>query len=492
MQTFPKLPLVISALFTSGSLLFLLALRFPAEHAAQFHALRFTTFNGSLIESATHGHLIGDPPILVIFLFSLVFMASVIPWSGLFPVMFRLATTNVKEAGNRFARIYTLYTIGNVTGAFICGIYLLPTLGTGGASLFTIVMVGLGALLVLFKNIKSKTLTLTALGFIFAFFVPLDYYKTFKLDKYYVADVFEGKTGVATVVPTAKFYTIIDINRTASASALNQDPGPGQLYEAWRWNHTELMALDPGFRPKRILIIGIGHAYLADALLDLQSVDHIDIVDISQEVVSAVKKYTKTSAQRIFTDPRVNIVIGDGRRFVQSAVKRGEKYDLIQTKINEPWHAGGSNLFTIEFFQAQKTLLNPGGYLGVRPLTGHLNDGLKVFDTALWPGYYHLFFKNGHFELPKQAIVSADIKDAWYADLPGRQPSTKSIRNSIPVAMFKTVPPEMKVDNNTDNRPTFEYYWYRKWRGTWKSPQEVMWNLDLKPYITEVPVYHLE
>ena len=306
-----------------------------------------------------------------------------------------------------------------------------------------------------------------------------------------MSEVFEGKTGVASVVPTNRFYTIIDMNRTASASALSRDPGPNDLYEAYRWNHTELMAIDQTFRPKRVLIIGIGHAYLIDALLDIRSIQHIDVVDISQEVVSAVKKYTNTSTQRIFSDPRVNIVIADGRRFVQSAVRRGEGYDLIQTKINEPWHAGGSNLFTIEFFQVKKKLLNPGGYLGVRPLLGHLNDGLKVFESAVWPGYYHLFFKNGSFELPKKVIVSPDIRDAWYRNLPGREPSAESDRQKLSVALFKDVPTNMIVDNNTDDRPTFEYYWYRKLIGTWKSPQEGLWNINIKPFVTEVDVYHV-
>jgi spermidine synthase len=484
-----KLPLVIAVLFSLGSLLFLFALRFPAFYASKIGALRFTSFNGGLIDQTTHGHLIGDPPVLIAFFFSMIFMASVITWSGLFPVMIRLFTSDVKETGSRFARIYTLYTIGNVAGAFVCGIYLLPSIGTADSSRLTILVVGLGVLILASRKNTSKLMFITLAGCSLTFLIPQDYYKTFKLDDYYVSDVFEGKTGVVTVAPTSRFYNIIDINRTASASALIRDPGPDDLYEAWRWNHTELMALDSNFRPKRVLVIGIGHAYLIDALLDIESIEHIDVVDISQEIVAAVQKYSVTSTKRIFNDPRVNIVISDGRRFVQSAVKHGERYDLIQTKINEPWHAGGGNLFTIEFFSTQKKLLTYGGYLGVRPLLGHLNDGLKVFDTAVWPGYYHLFFKNGDFELPKQAVVSPDIRDAWSKNLPGTEPSALSDRQKLSVALFKVVPTEMIVDNNTDNRPTFEYYWYRKLIGTWKSPQKALWDFNMKSFITDVPVY---
>lgn len=148
-----KLLIVISFLFASGSFLFLLALSFPASYASIIGALRFTTFNGSLIDPIAYGHLIGDPPVLIVFFFSFVFMASVIAWTGLFPVMIRLVTSNVNEAGSRFARIYTLYTIGNVAGAFICGIYLLPSFGTGGSSIFTILVVGAGVVMLALKKI---------------------------------------------------------------------------------------------------------------------------------------------------------------------------------------------------------------------------------------------------------------------------------------------------------------------------------------------------
>lgn len=486
-----QLPYVIAGLFAAGSALLLAALRLPPEWAVYLHALRFSSFNGQLV-APEFAHLIGDPSPITVFLFSAGMMVSVIAWSGLFPVMFRLITQRIEDAGNRFARIYTLYTMGNVIGAFACGIFLLPYLGTGLSALTTVLIVGLGSLFVLLGNrvskVDSRAYALLAVGVIAAALMPHDYYRSFKFGQYHVDEVLEGRTGVATVVPTNHFYTIVDVNRTASASALKTDPGPADRYEAWRWNHTDLMALDPAFRPKNILVIGIGHAYLIDAMLDLPFIEKITVVDLSAEVVEAVKKHTMTSAKRIFSDPRVEIVVGDGRRFVQSAIKRGERYDLIQNKINEPWHAGGGNLFTEEFFLEEKKLLTPGGYLSTRPLTGHLTDGLKVFHNAMWTGYYHMYFKNGEMEVPKTAVVSPDIKDAWYTELPGRPPVTTAKRDELQVAMFKVVPDELRTDPNTDDRPTFEYYWLRQLLGTWSSPRVNFWDIDFKPYSQTVPV----
>ncbi|WP_368643551.1 hypothetical protein [Castellaniella ginsengisoli] len=482
-----RLPEVIAALFAIGAVLLLGALRLPAEWAVAAHGLRFSSFNGQLI-APEHRHLIGDPSPITVFLFSTGMMLSVVAWSGLFPVMFRLATRRIEDAGSRFARIYTLYTTGNVIGTFACGVFMLEAIGTGGSAIATIGVVAFGVVCIVLGQKLSKFILITlAVGFFSATKIPLSYYMGFELDDYRVIDVFEGKTGVATVVPTNHFYTIIDINRTASASALKENPGSKDDYEAWRWNHTELMALDPEFRPKNVLVIGIGHAYLIDAMLDLPFIEKITVVDLSEEVVSAVKKYTKTSAKRIFSDPRVSIVIADGRRFVQSALLQGERYDLIQNKINEPWHAGGGNLFTEEFFLEEKNLLSPGGYLSTRPLSGHLNDGFKIFGNALWGGYYHMYFKNGNFVLPEKAIITRDIRDAWLTEIPGEGAVENARTPEIEAVFFTEIPEHLKVDANTDDRPTFEYYWLRQLLGTWKSPRLQFWDLDLEKYKTVVP-----
>lgn len=485
---------IVLLLFISGSALFLIALRFPPSWASTVNSLRFTTFNGSLL-SEKYRHLIEDPSPITVFLFSAIFMISVVSWSGIFPVMFRFVTNRIEDAGDRFAKIYTLYTIGNVAGTFICGFFLLPLLGTGTSSAVTVLIVGLGCFCLMLQTelnfLKSPTsirhFSILSGGVLIALLMPTDYYKSFRLENYSVIDVVEGKTGVATVVPTQKFYTIIDINRTASASALNSEPGENDQYEAWRWNHSELMAIDPAFRPKHILIIGIGHAYLIDALLDLPFIEKITVVDISPEVISAVIKHTKTSTKRVFTDPRVEIVIADGRRYAQNALKEGKRFDLIQNKINEPWHAGGGNLFTEEFFTIEKDLLNPGGYLSTRPLNGHLTDGLKVFGNATWTGYYHLFFRNGDAPNVTRALITADIKDAWTKLVPGTLKFSERPKE-IDVAFFSSVPDHLTTNSNTDDFPNFEYYWFRKITGRWQSPRQSFTSENVRDNIKKIPV----
>ncbi len=494
-----KLLTVITTLFCIGVFLLLLAFRFPPDFAAALHVLRFTSFNGQLIESK-NPELLGDPTFFSMVFFMIFLMLSVIPWSGLFPVMFRLITKHVDEAGSRFAHLYMLYTTGNIVGIFITGIVLFPTLGTGHSVIVVAVVVALGCLSLFISknscpNEKRKAGVALALGLMLTLGVPTDYYRQFfNYGDYLISDVFEGRTGVVSVVPTHRFYTIIDMNRTACASAINTNPGPQDQYEAYRWNHTDLMALDPDFRPKQILVIGLGHAYLIDSMLDLPFVEKITVVELSSEVIDAVKKYSLTSTRRIFTDPRVEIIIGDGRHFVQIANKRGIKYDLIQNKINEPWHAGMANLFTREFFEEEKILLSPGGYLSTRPLIGHLSDGFSVFGNAIYANYYHMYFKNGHVNQTKTAIVSKDIKNAWFNKLPGdtypimNEINNENSRKILSVIYFNSVPKELTTDPNTDDRLTFEYYRLREFFGDLVSPRTSLLDMDTSKYEKKIPV----
>lgn len=484
-----RLETVVAVLFATGAILLLAALRFPPEWAAKIGALAFTSFNGQLVQDS-YPELIGDPSPLVVLIFSCILMLAVLAWAALFPVMMRIYTRDISEAGSRFAALYALYTVGNVLGVFVTGLFFFEWLGTGGTAAVTILIAGLGALSTLIGKPSDQRIGVAFVAMLVAFFaatlMPWQYYKSFSFGRYQIVDVFEGRTGVATVVPTGRFYTIVDINRTASASAIVTDPEPKDEYEAWRWNHTELMALDPSFRPKNVLIIGIGHAYLIDALLDLPFIEKITVVDLSQEIVDAVRAHTLTTTKRIFTDRRVEIIVADGRRFVQKALARGERYDLIQTKINEPWHAGSGNLFTIEFFQAQRQLLNPGGYLGMRPLVGHVVDGLKVFDNAIWPGYYHLFFKNGTFDKPTKAVVGADIREAWHRTLPGRVDAKGQRDDHLNVIIFPCCDFGKGVRHNTDDLPSFEYDWLARTFGHWVNPRTNLWYMKLP--MNQVPV----
>ncbi|MBV6450552.1 MAG: Polyamine aminopropyltransferase [Anaerolineales bacterium] len=463
---------------------------------ARVGALVFTSFNGQLVSDIPYAR-IGDPDPFISFFFSLVFMIGMLPLASLFPIIARISTTDIGVAGNRFAFVLFWYTVGNILGSFLTGLFFFEWFGTIGSLVIILALISLGISSLLSSQreksdglyIKQIATLGVVLGICFLV-IPRDYYMRFKLGDYKPVKTYEGRNGVVTVIPTDRFYTIIDMFRTASASAIVRDPEPYEQYEAWRWNMSQMMALDPAFRPKRVLIIGLGHGYLVNALLDYDFVEEIIIVDISDEIVRAVKDYTGTPYQRMFNDPRVKIVIDDGRRYAQKALVLGERFDLIQNKVNEPWHSGSASLFTVEFFNVLHDLLTPNGYIAVRPKVGHAVDALEIFESVIWPsGDYHMYFGRNQNIIFNEAVVTDDIYSEYFATTPGFDNASDSdSRDSEMAVVILHSGDLVGYRNNTDDHPVFEYYWINDITHQYMNPR-IDISLDQSNNVVLLPVY---
>lgn len=481
----PQTPLV--ALFAAGAGLLLLGLSFPPAWAAPWGGMVFTGFSGSLLGAETTFR-IGDPNIFSAFLLSAGLMLAVIPFSAFFPIVVRTATDEIGVSGERFATIMFWYTLGNVFGSFVTGLVILGSHGTIVAAGVTLALLALGVIVfVTAVRVPSAESTVRAVSTarrwqlagatlatvtVATLLLPTNYYTRFSVGDYRVTDVVEGRNGVVSVLPTKRFYTILDMFRTASASAMHVAPGENDSYEAWRWNLSELMAIDPEFRPKSVLMIGLGHGFMADALLEYDFIERIVIVEISDEVVDAVKKYSAPRFLRFLDDPRVELVIGDGRRYVQKAIASGERFDLVQNKINEPWHAGSSNLFTVEFFDSMRRILTPGGYVAVRPHVGHAYNGMQVFGSCFWTGLYHVYFRDGEFTVPARAELAGNVRDAYLRDDTGSDRYVdRPERSRIRVVQLHHGDLE-GYRPNTDDHPTFEYCLLNEWTKQYRDGRE--------------------
>ena len=96
---------------------------------------------------------------------------------------------------------------------------------------------------------------------------------------------------------------------------------------------------------KKALIIGGGDGGTARELLRYAGIEHIDLVEIDEEVVSACQKYLPQTASSL-TDPRLTIYYADGLKFVRHYENA---YDLILVDSTDPF-GPGEGLFTKEFY----------------------------------------------------------------------------------------------------------------------------------------------
>lgn len=103
------------------------------------------------------------------------------------------------------------------------------------------------------------------------------------------------------------------------------------------------MAVNPDI--KKVLVIGAGDGGTIRELLRYEGIQHIDMVEIDEEVVKLCKEYLPHTACGL-TDPKVHLFFEDGLKFVRG--REGE-YDLIIVDSTDPF-GPGEGLFTKEFY----------------------------------------------------------------------------------------------------------------------------------------------
>jgi spermidine synthase len=145
--------------------------------------------------------------------------------------------------------------------------------------------------------------------------------------------------------------------------------------------------------PRQALLISYGVGNTARALVDTPSLERIDVVDISREILEMSSVIHSERGSNPLDDPRVHVHIEDGRYYLQTTDRR---YDLITGEPPPPKNAGVVNLYTREYFQLSHDRLTEDGihtyWLPVHGLT--LEDARSIVsaycevfsDCSLWNG----------------------------------------------------------------------------------------------------------
>jgi len=111
--------------------------------------------------------------------------------------------------------------------------------------------------------------------------------------------------------------------------------------------------------PKRVLIIGGGEGATAREVLRHPTVERAVMVDIDGELVELCRKYMPEWSEGAFEDPRLELVIEDGRRFVEETK---ERFDVIILDLTDPIPGSPSvYLYTKEFYELVRSRLGPDG-----------------------------------------------------------------------------------------------------------------------------------
>ncbi len=183
---------------------------------------------------------------------------------------------------------------------------------------------------------------------------------------------------------------------------------------------------------KRVLIIGGGDGGILREVCKHQSVEHVTQVEIDQAVIDMAKEYLPNHSAGAFDDPRANIVIDDGMRFVNETA---EKFDVIISDSTDPI-GPGEVLFTSDFYESCKRCLNEGGILATQNGVVFMQtDEVTTTSDRLAELYQDSYF----YGAAVPTYVGGIMTFAWATDNPAyREQSLDMIRERYQAAGIKT------------------------------------------------------
>ena len=109
---------------------------------------------------------------------------------------------------------------------------------------------------------------------------------------------------------------------------------------------------------KNVLVIGGGDGGTVRELTRYETVEHIDLVEIDEDVVKVCEEYLPQTAGKL-SDPRVTKIYEDGLKFIRH---HENEYDLILVDSTDPF-GPGEGLFTKEFYGNCFKALKPDGVM---------------------------------------------------------------------------------------------------------------------------------
>jgi predicted membrane-bound spermidine synthase len=322
-------------------------------------------------------------------------------------------------------------TTGGMLGSLIAGFALIPILGVEKSFFALTLSYGVVAFLVYQKEPALRLKKKLALRHLVigAFLLSLLIFPFGFMEYHYLKipiEQFKGRGERRVAVREGLTETIQYLQRDFLNKPLyhrlvtNNHSMSGTLLSARRYMKLFVYlpaAVNPGL--KNALLICYGCGMTAKALTDTKSLENIEIVDISRDVLEESKTVFPDPKENPIHDPRVKIHIEDGRYFL---LTRQRTFDLITAEPPPPNMSGIVNLYTREYFQLIYDRLSDRGmvtyWLPVYQMTVPESKAIvkafcEVFkESSLWAGAGLEWMLVG-VKNPSKPVTEAEFIRQW-------------------------------------------------------------------------------
>jgi len=257
--------------------------------------------------------------------------------------------------------VLMINTTGAVLGPILTTFLLLPMLGASLAVLLIVILLAISALFIL-KTLKTNQpgkLTKYILYSVIVILIGVIFYQPdlrilppsfhrFDREVLFYRESVEGALSVGQDKETG---------RDTKYTYVNNSVVIGSTYDAIKV--VKMVGHFPfflGLECKNVLVIGFGIGVTTSAIASHTEVESIECVELVKGLKDAAIYYNDLNHD-VVNDPRLRIIPGDGRHYLQLTPN---KYDLISCDPTHPI-LGSGNLYTKDYFALCKKHLNPGG-----------------------------------------------------------------------------------------------------------------------------------
>ena len=424
----------------------------------------------------------------------IVFLPTVLLGAA-FPAALRLCAGS-ERIGRDVGRVLALNISGGIAGTLLTGFLLVPAVGlVRTLSILAIAAASVGALAVLGGSDVTRKLQwaiciLGAIAVSAGFLTPTDRLARPLLTTRGGGALILYQESRGATVAVAQQQAGDNVFRRLYIQGVSNS---GDAMPSLRYMRLQAMLpliIHRG-EPKSALVIGFGTGITAGAVLHYPGLQRSVCVELLPAVVRAGELFPEN--YKAWSDPRMQIRIGDGR---QELLRSAERYDLITLEPPPPSAEGVVNLYSTDFYRLATKRLEPDGLFAQwLPLATQNNEDtrslvrsfLDVFPYAtLWTTELHEMLLVGSYS----PIELNSVEIANRFNQSGVSTALQAVGISSPAALLATwVTGRDGLERYaaharpvTDDYPRIEY-------APWVRPKEVTRTLpNLLALRTDLPL----
>jgi len=280
-----------------------------------------------------------------------------------FPLICHISVRPNSDAGAGLSYLYLSNIIGSAAGAWVVGFVLLDLWSIRWISVF-LALAGLlvALLLVVASSLQATQKSVAAVSAVVIIaavvFSSSPLFATVYGQMQYQAKWGQPGTQLIDIVETRSGVVTVD----ADAAIFG-----GGVFDGWvstdiHETDTVIKPLSLSLfhpKPEEVLVIGMSGGAWSEIIANHPQVTKEVVVEINPGYVQVVRRYPAVSP--LLRNPKVELIIDDGRRWMQR--NRERKFDMIVMDTTYNWRANATNLLSVEFLDLARAMLKPGGIL---------------------------------------------------------------------------------------------------------------------------------